>query len=141
MPDGHLIEAGLCIAAVAQAGIAVLNLFLIRLMRWKPELDRLPLLINEVFRVHVIFISFTVGMFAVLTWRFSHELASGANPLASWLAAAIGTFWAVRTVLQWTYYSHSHWRGDRLRTGIHWLLFFGYGAFTAVYYAAAFAPS
>ena len=52
-----LLELGLRAAAIAQFGIALLNFSLVRIMRWKPDLDRLPLLIREVFQVHLIFIS------------------------------------------------------------------------------------
>jgi hypothetical protein len=132
------LELALRAAAVAQLGIALINLSLVRIMKWQPELDRLSLLTSEVFRVHVLFISLSVATFGLLTWRFATELASGTDPIARWLAAAIGIFWAVRSVMQWTHYSHTHWRGLRLRTALHWLLFLGYGSLGAVYLAAAF---
>jgi hypothetical protein len=125
-------------AAIAQFTVAILNLFLIRIMKWKPDLNRAPLLIREVFRIHVVFISITLAIFAVLTWRFLHEIASAANPLATWLAVAIGLFGVVRSVMQWLHYSSSHWRGNTARTLIHWTLFLGYGAMAVVYFAAAF---
>src|SRR5207237_8497239 len=80
-------------AAFAQFAVAILNLFLIRIMKWKPDLDRAPLLIREVFRIHVVFISITLSIFAVLTWQFAHEIASAASPLAIWFAVAIGLLW------------------------------------------------
>ena len=132
------LETALRAAAGAQFAVAILNLFLIRIMKWKPDLDRAPLLIREVFRIHVVFISFTLSIFAALTWRFAHEIARASSPLAIWLAVAIGLFWFVRSVMQWLYYSASHWRGNSLRTLIHWALFFGYGAMAVVYFAAAF---
>ena len=132
------VELALRGAAIAQFAIAVLNLFLIRIMNWKPDLERAPLLISEVFRIHVVFISITLSIFAVLTWRFADEIASGTNPLAVWLAAGIGSFWFVRSLMQWSHYSPSHWRGDSQRTLIHWMLFLGYGAMAVVYFAAAF---
>ena len=125
-------------AALAQLGIAALNLVLVRIMNWKPDLDRAPLLIREVFHVHCIFISITLTIFGVLTWQFSSEIAAAVDPLGIWLAAAIGGFWAIRSIMQWLYYSPNHWRGDARRTLIHLGLFFGYAAFAAVYFAAAF---
>ncbi len=133
-----LLELGLRAAAIAQFGIALLNFSLVRIMKWKPDLDRLPLLIREVFQVHLIFISVTVATFAVLTWRFAREMATGTSPIAVWLAAAIGIFWGIRAVMQWTFYSRSHWQGDAARTLMHWLLFLGYGALALVYLGAAF---
>jgi hypothetical protein len=132
------LEIALRAAAIAQFAVAILNLFLIRIMKWKPDLDRAPLLIREVFHIHVIFISITLSIFALLTWRFVHELAGAVNPLAIWLATAIGIFWIVRSVMQWLHCSSSHWRGNTARTLVHWTLFLGYGAMAVVYLAAAF---
>ena len=125
-------------AALAQFAIAILNLFLIRIMNWKPDLDRAPLLVREVFRIHIFFISITLTIFAVLTWHFANEIATATNPIAMWLAIGIGAFWLVRSIMQWSHYSASHWRGNVLRTAIHWMLFLGYGAMAGVYLAAAF---
>jgi hypothetical protein len=125
-------------AAFAQIAVAILNLSLVRIMRWKPDLERMPLLIREVFHVHCFFISLTLATFGVLTWRFADDMASALNPLSIWLAAAIGLFWAVRSIIQWLHYSPIHWRGDSLRTVIHWTLFIGYGALASVYLVSAF---
>jgi hypothetical protein len=132
------LELALRTAAIAQFAVAILNLFLIRIMKWKLDLNRAPLLIREVFRIHVVFISITLSIFAVLTWRFAHEIVIATTPLAIWLAGAIGFFWLVRSAMQWTHYSASHWRGNIGRTLIHWTLFLGYGAIAVVYFAAAF---
>ena len=102
------------------------------------HLDRAPLLVREVFRIHIVFISITLSIFAVLTWRFAHEIASAASPLAIWFAVAIGLFWLARSAMQWLHYSASLWRGDALRTVIHWALFLGYGAMATVYLTSAF---
>jgi uncharacterized membrane protein YidH (DUF202 family) len=132
------LDLALRAAATAQFALAILNLFLIHVMKWKPDLSRAPLLIREVFRIHIIFISITLSIFALLTWRFAHEIAGAANPLAIWLATAIGMFWIARSIMQWLHYSSSHWRGNTARTLIHWTLFLGYGAMAAVYFAAVF---
>jgi hypothetical protein len=132
------LERALRAAAFAQFAVAILNLFLIRIMKWKADLERAPLLVREVFRIHVVFISITLSIFGALTWRFAYEIANGASPLAIWLAAAVGLFWLIRSAVQWLHYSASHWRGDALRTVIHWALFFGYAAMAVVYSAAAF---
>ena len=124
-------------AALVQFSVAILNLFLIRIMNWKPDLGRAPLLIREVFRIHIFFISTTLTIFAVLTWQFANEIATATNPIAIWLASAIAVFWLVRSIMQWSHYSAVHWRGDSLRTAIHWMLFLGYGAFAVVYFTAA----
>lgn len=131
------LDSLLRLAAITQLGIVVLNLFLIRIMNWRPDLDAMPLLLREVFQIHMYFISGTLAIFGILTWRFAGEIATAAYPLCVWLAIGIGAFWTVRSVMQWSHYSSVHWRGDRLRTAIHWILFLGYGAFAAVYFTAA----
>lgn len=131
------LELFLRLAALAQLGVAVLNLFLIRIMKWERDLISAPLLIREVFYIHTYFISGTLAIFGTLTWRFAGDIATRAHPLCVWLAIGIGAFWAIRSVMQWSHYSAVHWRGDSLRTAIHWMLFLGYGAFAAVYFTAA----
>ena len=55
-----------------------------------------------------------------------------------WLAFSIGLFWGIRSIMQWTHYSPSHWRGLPGRTVAHWALFLGYAAFSITYFLAAF---
>ena len=124
-------------AAVMQLSVAVLNLFLVRLLKWREELDRTPLLLREVFQIHVWFISITLAIFGAMTWRFASEIAAGQDPVCQWLAGGIGLFWAIRTVLQITYYSSSHWRGLVGRTAAHVALLIVYGGFAALYLWAA----
>src|SRR2546422_10700767 len=83
------------IAAAIQLAITLLNLFLIRLLKWKEDLERMPLLLREVFQVHVWFISITLVFFTAMTWRFAPEIASRANPVCQSLAPAIGLFWGL----------------------------------------------
>jgi hypothetical protein len=128
-------ETLLYLAAAAQLGIALLNLFLVRVMNWREDLARMPLLVREVFVVHAWFISVMLGIFAALTIRFAPEIAVGAAEVFRWLAVCIAAFWGFRTVLQITYYSSSHWRGQPKRLLAHVALLTLYGGFTAVYLA------
>src|SRR2546421_6898607 len=130
------LELALRVVAVAQFAVAILNLFLIRIMKWKSDLERAPLIIREVFRIHVVFISITLSIFAALTWRFAYEIARASSPLTIWLAVAIGLFWLVRSAMQWLHYSPSHWRGDALRTVVHLGPFFGFCALATLYFPA-----
>lgn len=132
-----LLELGLRMAAIVQIAVAILNLSLIRIMKWQPDLDRMPLLVREVFRIHCYFISITLTIFGVITWRFADDIAAAASPIAIWLAIGIGVFWLIRSTMQWLHYSPSHWRGDTSRTLIHFALLFGYGALATVYLTAA----
>lgn len=128
----------LLLAAGMQLLIAVLNLGLVRIMQWQGDLERMPLLVREVFKVHSLFISITVAAFGILTLRFAETIVLGHDELARWLAGAIGLFWSVRAVIQWTGYSASHWRGLPRETAIHWALFFVYAGFGAIYLTLTF---
>jgi len=136
-PNSLLAEL-LELAATLQLGVAVLNLFLVRLLHWREDIARMPLLVREVFQVHIWFISITLAIFGMLTWRFAGEMAGRANPVCQWLAGGIGLFWAIRTCLQVGFYSSSHWHGQPLRTLAHVALLLGYGGFAALYLRAAF---
>jgi len=125
-------------AAALQLAVALPNLFLVPLLKWKEDLARAPLLLREVFQVHAWFISVTLTIFGLMTWRFAADLAAHTNAIGAWLAAGIGIFWAIRTILQVTYYSSSHWRGQLARTVIHIVLLFMYGGMSAIYLWAAF---
>ena len=120
-------------AAIGQIALAIVNFFLPRLMSWEEELARLSRLPREVFHVHAWFVSITLALFGVLTWRFAEDFASGASPLAKWLTTGIGIFWTIRLILQWTYYSASHWRGQGLRMVAHLVLTSIYFGWAAVY--------
>jgi hypothetical protein len=137
-PLPNYLQLGLRVAGLAQIGVAILNLSLIRIMKWNPDLERMPLLVREVFRIHCYFISITLVIFGVITWRFAAEIATAANPIGIWLAVGIGLFWLIRSAMQWLYYSPSHWRENNARTVIHFALFFGYSALATVYFVAAF---
>lgn len=129
-------------AAVGQILIACLNLAIPSILRWAPDMERLPLLLREVFHVHKWFVTLTLTIFAVLTWRFADLMAGAhASPessLAAWLAAGIGGFWLVRWIMQWAYYSWSHWRGQPGRIAVHIILTVAYGGCAATYLVAAF---
>ena len=126
-------------AAAAQLFVALLNLKLVRIMGWSADLAKVQLLVREVFYIHAWFISLTLAIFGVVTWRFASEMAAGANPALAWLAAGIGIFWGVRTAMQVFYYSSSHWRGNPGRTAIHVTLLLLYGGMAAAYLFAAFS--
>jgi len=131
------LQVALIAAGAGQIGIAVINLFLVRLMRWEEDLARMSLLVREVFWIHGWFISAMLTLFGILTLRFAAEMSAGENPVLQWLAGAIGIFWALRAVLQVTHYSPSHWRGQPGRTLIHILILIIYPGFALAYGLAA----
>ena len=132
------MKEALYIAAAAQLAVAVLNLFLVRIMKWEESVARMPQLVREVFHVHAWFITITLVIFGVVTIRFAGELAAGPNDLGRWLAAGIGIFWLIRWLMQFFYYDSGHWRGKRAETIVHIALIFLYGSLAGVYLLAAF---
>lgn len=131
------LELLLQLVAFNQIIVAVINLFLPKIMKWQPDLAAMSPLVRDVFVIHGWFISITLAIFGVLTWRFAAEMAAQPSDLARWLCVSIGTFWGVRAIMQWSYYSPSHWRGNGQRTFLHWLLFLVYTGWTIVYLKAA----
>src|SRR5205814_8719173 len=107
------LELLLRLVALAQLGVALLNLFLIRIMKWDCDLASAPLLIREVFQIHIYFISITLAIFGALTWRFAGELAIAAHPLGVWLAIGLRGCWGVRSLMPWSHYSAVLWRRVR----------------------------
>ena len=132
------LDTILIAAAVGQLAVAVLNLRLDRLLNWEAELNGLSELLKEVFHVHKWFISITLAIFGVITLRFAGDMAAGDYEMVRWFAGGVGLFWGIRTVIQWIYYSPSHWKGDRGRTVVHWVLTICYGGCAGTYLLAAF---
>ena len=129
-------ELALRSVAAYQIALAIINLAIVPLLGWRGEMEKMPLLMRQVFHVHKFFLSFALVIFAVMTWRFAPEMAVG-SAICAWLAAGIGLFWATRVVLQVTYYSASHWRERPLRTAIHIVILLTYGAMALIYLLAA----
>ena len=125
-------------AAVGQIAIAGLNMRLDKMLDWDKELSGVSKLLQEVFVVHKWFITITLLIFGIITIRFAEPIGSAAFEMTRWFAAGVGIFWAIRTGIQWFYYSSSHWKGDKGRTVIHSILSISYGGCAAVYLLAAF---
>ena len=84
------LELWLRIVAVAQVALAVLSLNLPRILQWQPDIDRMSLLVRQVFEIHAWFIALTLMIWGALTWRFAPEMAHAPTELSRWLCAAIG---------------------------------------------------
>jgi hypothetical protein len=132
----NLLQLGLLIGAAGQCAIGLLNFTFERTLGWEADIQRMPLLLREVHQIHAWFISIILFIFGAFTWRFAGELAAGAPPIGRWMACSIGLFWLIRTVMQVTHYSASHWRGNRGRTVIHFVLLTAYSALVGVYFTA-----
>lgn len=93
----------LWLAGFVQIGIAFANIFLPAKLKYRENLSRVSPIIRQVFVVHSAYIVGVVLLFAVVTFAFAAELASG-HGLGRFLAAAIGLFWLFRAPVQLLYY-------------------------------------
>jgi hypothetical protein len=93
----------LWLAGLVQVAIASANLFLPAKLNYKENLSRVSPIIRQIFVVHSVYIVGVVLLFAVLTFGFKGELASG-HGLGRFLAAAIAVFWLFRAPVQLLYY-------------------------------------
>ena len=124
-------------AAVVQMSVAILNLNLVGFLHWSDALSRMPLLLRQVFQVHLWFISITLAIFALVSWRFANGMAGAEDGAARWLAGGIGAFWGIRAILQVAYYSSEHWRGHAGRLAVHLAVLIVYASMGIIYTCAA----
>ena len=125
----------LWLAGLVQVAIASANLFLPAKLKYRDNLARVSPIIRQIFVVHSVYIVGVVLLFAVLTFGFAGELASGRG-LGRFLAAAISVFWLLRAPVQFLYYDATLRRENRLGD-----IAFTVGALflAATYGAASFA--
>lgn len=134
----NYLDKILIAAAVGQLIVAIINTRLDKIMKWDAELSTFSLLMREVFHVHKWFISITLFIFGVITLRFATDIGNAEYEMTRWFAGGVGVFWAIRTIIQWSYYSAAHWKGVPGRTAVHWILTICYGGCAATYLVAAF---
>jgi hypothetical protein len=125
----------LWLAGFVQLAIASANLFIPKKLNYRENLSHVAPIIRQIFVVHSVYIVGVVLLFAVLTFSFASELASGRG-LGRFLAAAIALFWLFRAPVQLFYYDPSLRQINRLGD----LAFTSAALFlTATYGAAVFA--
>jgi|SRR5690242_5807902 len=93
----------LWLAGLVQVAIAFANFFLPAKLKYHENLSRVAPIIRQIFVVHSVYIVGVVLLFAVVTFGFAGELASG-HGLGRFLAAAIALFWLFRAPVQLLYY-------------------------------------
>jgi len=122
----------LWLAGLVQVAIASANLFLPAKLKYRENLARVSPIIRQIFVVHSVYIVGVVLLFAVATFGFAEELASG-HGLGRFLAVAIAVFWLVRAPVQLLYYDAT------LRKENRWgdVVFTAAALFLAVTYGTA----
>lgn len=103
----------LWLAGFVQLAIASANLFLPARLNYKENLSRVSPIIRQIFVVHSVYIVGVVLLFAVLTFGFAAELASG-HGLGRFLATSIAVFWLFRAPVQLLYYDATLRRENRV---------------------------
>jgi len=96
----------LWLAGFVQVAIASANLFIPKKLNYRENLSRVAPIIRQIFVVHSVYIVGVVLLFAVVTFGFATELASGRG-LGRFLAAAMALFWLCRAPVQLLYYDAS----------------------------------
>jgi hypothetical protein len=115
--------------------LALVNLFVPRRFNWRREMASLSLVNRQIFEVHAIFIGVMLAMFAALLLTCAPALVERTT-LARTVLGGLATFWFLRLLIQWFYYSPRLWRGQPFNTAMHFV-------FTAtwVYFTATFAAA
>ena len=103
----------LWLAGIVQVAIASANLFIPKKLNYRENLSRVAPIIRQIFVVHSLYIVGVVLLFAVLTFGFATELASGRG-LGRFLAASMAIFWLFRAPVQLLYYDASLRQTNRL---------------------------
>jgi hypothetical protein len=133
----NILRLCLIAAGCIQVAIVLANFYLPGKLRYSENMARVAPIIRQVFFVHAGYIVGIVLLFAVVTFGFADELASGRG-LGRFLAAAISVFWLVRVPVQMFYYDGSLRRANRLGDAA---MLAALAFLAAAYGAAAIAPT
>jgi hypothetical protein len=128
-----LLLVNLRIVGVFMAALVVLNFFVPKHLRWSEDLGRISLVNRQIFEVHAKFLILILAMFAVLLLTSSAALLEPSR-LSRLLLGGLTIFWGLRMLAQWFYYSPATWRGNPMRTAMH----YGFSA-AWIYVTAVFA--
>jgi hypothetical protein len=96
----------LWVAGGVQLAIAIANLWVPRVLRYRENLTKLSPMVRQVFIVHSLYIVLVLLGFSALSLFFAPQLASGA-PLGRALSAFLAVFWLLRVGLQLGYYDRT----------------------------------
>src|SRR6267142_5422152 len=108
----RVLFLSLWLAGFVQLAMAFANLFIPKELSYRDNLSRVAPIIRQIFVVHSVYIVGVVLLFAVVTFGFAAELASGRG-LGRFLAAAMALFWLCRAPVQLLYYDASLRRTNR----------------------------
>ena len=101
---------------------------------WREDLAKLTPFNRKLMWTYGGFTVLTIVAFGVLTLALHAELMRG-DRAALGLAAFIGTYWAIRILVDLLYFGHSGWPRGRVFVAGHALLLGLFGALAATYFA------
>jgi hypothetical protein len=90
-------------AALIQLVIAAANLTVARRLEYKANLRHATPIVRQIFAVHAAYIVAVILWFALLSFLFAPQLASG-DPLMRFIDFGLGAFWGMRAILQLAIY-------------------------------------
>ena len=128
----------LYMAGLAHFGILIASATAPKALDWKRHLDKLPLLLRQMFWVYGVFIVIMIICFGVITMLFAPEFAAGENLIGKAVCILIAIFWGTRLIVQFFVFDAKPWLTNWIyKTGYH-LLTVIFIFITAVYTWAAF---
>lgn len=128
----------LYLAGIAHFGILIASATAPKALNWKVHLDKLPLLLRQMFWVYGVFIVIMIICFGIITLIFAPKLAEGNNTIGKAVCILIAIFWGTRLAVQFFVFDAKPWLTNWIyKTGYH-LLTLIFIFITAVYTWAAF---
>jgi hypothetical protein len=119
--DAHLL-LHLRIVGIIMAVLVVVNLDVPRRFNWRDEMSRLSLLNRQIFQAHTVFLVLLLAPFSALLLLCAPDLLQPTR-LSRAVLIGLTTFWGLRMVMQWGFYSPAIW-GSPVQHG-HALYVFG----------------
>ena len=127
------------LAGLAHIALAAGSLLIPHLLNWRNELSKVLPLIRQMFWTYAGYILFINLFFGLISVFFPDDLLAG-EPLGQSLLLFIALYWAVRLVIQFTYFDKTGLPNGPLYTLGEWMLVMLFVAFVAIY-SVAFVQS
>ena len=132
------LEPALWLAGVGQLALVAGSLAIPQQLGWREKLAATSPLIRQMFWVYAGYILATNLAFGLISALAPARLLDG-SPLAAAVCGFIAVYWAVRVVIQWTYFDLSEVPQTRFNTLARWSLEALFVALALVYGAATWA--
>jgi hypothetical protein len=132
------LETLIVLAGAGQLCVLVASAMVPSRLGWRRELEKLPRLHRQMYRVYAGYVVLSIVAFGLLSLFNAREMAGGGR-LARWLCGYIAVFWGVRLALQGVFDVKEHLTARWLRLGYHALTVL-FVALTVIYGCAALLP-